>query len=169
MKRSIEALVVVPMLLVIVAMAILGLYGIARAEPVEQFGFQVSGSSPAQLALHLMLRSFDTTGAVPQTPTARELRLPAGVRLNASFLGARYQCDAGALRDALDARPTGVLFNSARLRGGRCVRRRTDASLFELPRCPALGRFSVQLRTAYPPPTLSRTTTLEVPCPAYLS
>lgn len=321
MKRSIEALVVVPMLLVIVAMAILGLCGIARAEPVQQFGFQVGGSSPARFTLHLTLQSFDTTGAVPQTPTSRELRLPAGVRLNPVFLDARYQCDVGALRDALDARPSGIPFNQrvahlgalirslarshaerdravlanartcerarigagtgvvdardaikvltdpisfgfslflsrgtvpgaiagvtalgaadphtaivhrypvvagfhaveqenfvsdptpdglyglklqiyvgplngfqlsraeidatvhaltiprgtclARGSGGRCVRRqRVDASLFQLPRCPASGPFAAQLLTAYPPPTPSLTTTLEVPCPSYLS
>ena len=322
MKRSIEALVVVPMLLVIAAMAILGLCGIARAEPVQQFGFQVGGSSPAQLTVHVTLRSFDTTGAVPQTPTARELRLPAGVSLNPLFLDARHQCDATALRDALDARPSGVPFNqrvahlgafirelarshakrdraalanartcervrigagtglidardaikvltdpipfgfslflsrgtvpgaitgvtalgaadphaaivrrypvvagvhaveqenivsdptpdgqyglklqiyvgplngfqlsvaeidatvhsltirkgacSARGSGGRCVsRQRSDASLFQLPRrCPASGRFGVQLLSAYPPPMPNLTTTLEVPCPRFIS
>jgi len=52
MKRSIEALVVVPMLVVIAAMAILGLCGIARAEPVQQFGFHVGGSSPARFTVH---------------------------------------------------------------------------------------------------------------------
>lgn len=110
MKRSIEALVVVPMLVVIVAMAILGLCGIARAEPVQQFGFQVQGSTPAQFTVHLLVRRFDTTGAVPPTPTALELRLPAGVRLDPAFLTARYRCDGRALRDALDARPSGTPF-----------------------------------------------------------
>jgi hypothetical protein len=57
----------------------------------------------------------------------------------------------------------------ARGRGGRCVRRqRADASLFELPRCPASGQFSAQLLSVYAPPTPSLATTLAVPCPRYL-
>jgi hypothetical protein len=111
MKRCIEALVVVPLLLVIVVMAVLGLYGIARAEPVQQFAFAVSGTNPADLTVRLHLRRFDTTGLVPPTPTAFELRLPAGVRINPAFLNARYRCDGRALRDALDARPSGTPFN----------------------------------------------------------
>jgi hypothetical protein len=318
MKRSIEALVVVPMLVAIVAMAVL--YGTAQAEPVQQFAFQVSGSQPDDLTVRLHLRRFDTTGAVPPTPTAFELRLPAGVRLNPAFLTARYRCDGGALRDALDAHLSGTPFDVrvahldafahelarshakrdraalvnvhacmrarlgdgsglidardaisvltdpipfrfsvflsagtipgavagltalgaadsrsavvhrypvvagvhaverenflsdpspdgvyglklaiytgpingfqlsraqvdatvhslvirrgaclARGRGGRCVRRqRADASLFMLPRCPASGRYSVQLFAAYPPPTLSATTTMELPCPRFV-
>jgi hypothetical protein len=322
MKRSIEALVVIPMLLlVIVAMAILGVCGIARAEPAQQFGFQVSGSSPAKLVVHLLVRRFDTTGAVPPTPTALELRLPRGVSLNPAFLNARYLCDGRALRDALDVRPSGtpfvqrvahlgafvrelershakrdraalanaracergrlgggtglvdardairpltdpipfsfsvflsrgtipgaiagltalgsaneraaivrkypvvagvhavedesfvsdptpdglydlkLLINTgpingfqvsraeihatthqltlrkgtclARGHGGRCIRRQpADAMLFSLPRCPASGRFSAQLFSAFPPPTPSLTTTLQVPCPSYVS
>jgi hypothetical protein len=317
MRRSIEALVVVPML---VAMAIFSVYGIAQAEPVQQFAFQVTGSDPNDVSVHLHLRRFDTTGAVPPTPTGIALRLPAGVRLNPALLTARYRCDAGALRDALDARPSWTPFNMrvahldvfarelarnhgprdraalpnvracerarigggsgvidardairvltdpipfrfsafltagtvpgaiaglaalgaadprsavvhrysvvagvhaveqenflpdpspdglyglelaidtgpingfqlsrarvdatvrslvvrdgaclARGRGGRCVRRqRADASLFTLPRCPASGRYSVQLLTAYPPPTPSATTTVEPPCPRFV-
>ncbi|HYV15390.1 MAG TPA: hypothetical protein VE972_05180 [Conexibacter sp.] len=98
------------MFVVIVAMALLGA-GIAQAEPVQQFSFQVTGSHPEDLTVRLHLRRFDTTGAVPPTPTAFELRLPAGVRLNPAFLTARYRCDGGALRSALDARPTGVPFD----------------------------------------------------------
>lgn len=319
MKRSIEALVVVPMLLVIAVMAVLGLCGIARAEPVQQFDVQLASPNPDHVTVHLHLRRFDTTGVVPLTPTALDVRFPAGVRLNPAFLTARYQCDAGALRDALDARPTGSSFNErvahlgvfarelarshakrdravlanvrvcerarlgsgtgvidardairvltdpipfdfsvflsrgtipgsvtgltaigaadprsavvhrypvvagvhaleqeslvsdpspdglygldlklytgplngfqvsrarvdatvhsltlrrgtclARGRSGRCVRRQhADASLFEVPRCPASGRFSVQLLTAYLPPTPSAATTVDVPCPRY--
>jgi hypothetical protein len=122
MKRSIDALVVIPLLLVIAAMAIIGLYGVARAEPVQQFSFQVGGASPAQLTVHLLVRRFDTTGAVPPTPIAFGLRLPAGVRLNPAFLDARYQCDGRALRDALDARPTGAPFVRRVARLGGLIR-----------------------------------------------
>ena len=59
MKRSIEALVVVPMLLAIIAMAILGLYGIARAEPAQQFPFQLTTARPGDLAVHVHLRRFN--------------------------------------------------------------------------------------------------------------
>lgn len=56
----------------------------------------------------------------------------------------------------------------ARGRGGRCVRRqRADASLFDVPRCPASGLFNVQLFAAYPPPTPAATTTQQVPCPRF--
>jgi hypothetical protein len=320
MKRSIEALVVVPMLLVIAAMAILGLCGIARAEPAQQFLFQVINPRPGDLAVRLHLRRFDTTGVVPPTPTEFSIRLPHGVGINRAFLTPRYLCDGHALRDALDARPSGVPFNErlaqldafarelarshtrrdqaqlanvracarGRLGGGtglidardaipvltdpipfgisaflsratipgavaavtvvgsaderapivrrypvvagvhavevenfvpdptpdglyglkllihtgpingfqvsiaevnatarslelrrgmclasargHCVRRqRADASLFTVPRCPASGHFNAQLFSAYPPPTPSQTTTLEVPCPRYSS
>jgi hypothetical protein len=321
MKRSIEALVIVPMLLVIAAMAILGLCGIARAEPAQQFGFQVRGATPGKLVVHVMLRAYDTTGVVPPTPTEYTLRLPHGVAFNRAFLNRRYLCDGRGLRDALDARPSGVPFTQriahldafvrelarshakrdraalanvracergrlgggtglidarealpvltdpipvgfsfflgrgtvpgaiaaltilgsaderapivrkypvvagvhavvtenfvsdptpdglfgmkmviytgpingfqvsiaevdatthalelqkgtclARGRGGRCARRqREDAALFEVPRCPTSGPFSAQLFTAYSPPTPSLTTTLEVPCPRYVS
>jgi hypothetical protein len=111
MKRSSEALVVIPMLLVIAAMAILGVCGIARAEPVQQFSFQVKSPHPDDLAVRLHIRRFDTTGGVPPTPTELALRLPRGVKLNPAFLTPRYLCDGRALRDALDARPSGAPFN----------------------------------------------------------
>lgn len=311
MKRFAEALAV------IAATSVLAWSGIARAEPVQQFTFEVAGPGPAGLTVHLHLRRFDTTGAVPPTPTAFELRLPAGVRLNPALLTPRYRCDGVALRDALDARPSRTPFNArlkrldafarelarsgakrdraalanvracararlgdgsgmvdareavgvltdpipfafsmflsagtvpgavagltaigapdprsavarrypvvagvhaveresfllvgqqrlvlalntgpingfqvsraeidatvrtltirrgtclARGRSGRCARRqRADASLFTLPSCPASGRFGVELFAAYPPPTPSQTTTVEVPCPRYVS
>ncbi|HEU4702098.1 MAG TPA: hypothetical protein VFS37_06400, partial [Conexibacter sp.] len=110
MKRSIEALVIVPMLLTIAAMAILGLCGIARAEPVQQFAFQLTSARPDEVAVRVLLRRFDTTGGVPPTPTEFAMRFPRGVELNRAFLTSRYLCDGRALRDALDARPTGASF-----------------------------------------------------------
>jgi hypothetical protein len=321
MKRSIEALVIVPMLLTIVAMAILGLCGIARAEPVQQFAFQLTSPRPDDVAVRVLLRRFDTTGAVPPTPTEFSMRFPRGVGLNRAFLTARYLCDGRALRDALDARPSGTTFPQrlahldafarelersgarrdraalpnvracargrlgggtgvidardaiaaltdpipvgfsmflsrgtlpgavagftiigaaderapivrrypvvagvhavvtenfvsdptpdgiyglklaidtgpingfqvsvaevdarahslelrrgtclARGRGNRCVRRqRVDASLFNVPRCPASGHYSAQLLTTYAPPIPTVTTTIAVPCPGYAS
>jgi hypothetical protein len=321
MKRSIDALVIVPMLLVIAVMAILGLSGIARAAPVQQFAFQVESPRVDDLVVRLHIRRFDTTGAVPPTPTEFMLRLPRGVQLNRAFLTPRFLCDGTALRDALDARPSATPFTrriahldafvrelqrsgtrrdraelpnvracargrigggsglidardaiavltdpipvrfsiflsrgahpgaiagftvigaadersaivrrypvvagvhavmtedivrdptpdglyglklaiytgpvngfhvsiaevDARARslvvrrgtclarggGGRCARRQgADASLFEVPPCPASGHYSAQLLSAYPPPTPPLTTTLEVPCPRYTS
>lgn len=110
MKRSIEALVVIPMFLVIAVMAVLGLCGIARAEPVQQFAFQVTSPRPDDVAVRMLMRRFDTTGAVPPTPTELALRLPRGVELNRAFLTSRYLCDGRALRDALDARPSATPF-----------------------------------------------------------
>jgi hypothetical protein len=112
MKRSVEALVIVPILLAIVAMAILGVCGIARAEPVQQFAFQLRSSHPDDVAVRLLLRRYDTTGAVPPTPTEFSLRLPRGVAVNRAFLTSRYLCDGRALRDALDARPSGIPFTA---------------------------------------------------------
>lgn len=321
MKRSIEALVVVEMLAVIVAMAIAGLCGIARAEPAQQFQFRVETPRPGDLTVHVKLRSFDTTGLVPPTPTEYTMRIPNGVEVNRAFLGGDYFCDGPALRDALDRHPSGTRFTQrianlkpfirelsrsgaradraalpnvracerARLgggtglidardalraldepvpvgfsmflsrgtipgaiaaftilgsaddrapivrrypvvagvhavvtenlvsdptpdglygkkiviytgpingfqvsiaevdatvrtlrirkgecvrvgRGGRCERRaRADATLFNVPRCPASGHFSAQLFAAFPPPAVSLTTTLQVPCPRYAS
>jgi len=225
MKRSIEALVVIPMLLVIAAMAILGVCGIARAEPVQQFSFQVKSPSPGDLAVRLHIRRFDTTGGVPPTPTDFALRFPRGVELNRAFLtiaafailGAadersaivrRYPVVAGVhavepenlvsdptpdglydLKLEINTGPingfqVSIAEVNARARslvlrrgtcltrgsGGRCVRRQSaDASLFELPRCPSSGHYSAQLLSAYSPPTPPLTTTLEVPCPRYVS
>jgi hypothetical protein len=109
MKRSIEALVIVPMLLAIVAMAIVGVCGIARAEPVDQLSVLVNGARPNALTVQLHLRRYDTTGGVPPLPTAFELQLP-DVRLDPAFLTARYECDGRALRDALDAHLSGTPF-----------------------------------------------------------
>lgn len=110
MKRSAEALVFLPLLLVIAAMAILGLCGIARAEPVQQFAFQVDSPRAGDVAAHMHLRRFDTTGLVPPTPTDFSIRLPRGVEANPAFLTSRYQCDGPALRDALDAHISAVPF-----------------------------------------------------------
>ncbi|HEV7772906.1 MAG TPA: hypothetical protein VGO48_06450 [Conexibacter sp.] len=110
MKRSVEALVVVPMLVVIAAMAILGLCGLARAEPAQQFLFQVKNPRPGDLGVRVHVRRFDTTGVVPATPTELSMRMPRGVGLDRAFLTPRYLCDGPALRDALDARPSGMPF-----------------------------------------------------------
>jgi hypothetical protein len=110
MKRSIEALVVMEMIAVIVAMAIVGLCGIARAEPAQQFGFEVKNPRPGDLSVRIQLREYDTTGVVAPTPTGRSIRLPAGVHLDRAFLTRRYFCDGPALRDALDAHPSGTPF-----------------------------------------------------------
>jgi hypothetical protein len=103
-------LVIVPKLLVIAVIVNLGLCGFARAEPTQQFTFQVASPRPGNLAVHVKLRRFDTNGVVPQTPTALVLRLPRGVNLNPAFLTSRYLCNGRALRDALDAHPSGMPF-----------------------------------------------------------
>jgi hypothetical protein len=111
MKRSIEALVVLEMVAVIVAMAIVGLCGIARAEPVQQFAFEVKTPRPGDVSVRIRLRAYDTTGLVPPTPTEWSLRLPTGVEVDRAFLRGRWFCNGTALRDALDRHPSGVPFN----------------------------------------------------------
>lgn len=110
MKRSIEALVILEMVAVIVGMAIAGLCGIARAEPVQQFSMQVTTPRPGDVGVDLELRFFDTTGAVFPSPTARTLRLPRGFSLDRRFFDPRWLCDGRALRAALDARPSAEPF-----------------------------------------------------------
>lgn len=110
MKRSVEALVFVPMGLVIAGMAIFGLCGIARAEPVQQFTFQVQSPRAGDLSAFMHLRRYDTTGLVPPTPTNFSMRLPHGVAFNPAFLTSRYLCDGEALRDTLDAHLSGEPF-----------------------------------------------------------
>lgn len=122
MKRSAEALVFLPLLLVIAAMAILGLCGIARAEPVQQFTFQVDSPRAGDLSAYMHLRRFDTTGVVPPTPTEFTMRLPRGVEVNRAFLTSRYLCDGPALRDALDAHISAVPFPRRLERLGAFVR-----------------------------------------------
>lgn len=110
MKRSIEALVMMEIVAVIVAMAIVGVCGIARADPVQQLGVQVTTPRPGDVGVDIELRFFDTTGAVFPSPTARTLRLPRGFSLDRRFLDPRWLCDGRALRDALDARPSATPF-----------------------------------------------------------
>jgi hypothetical protein len=110
MKRSAEALVFLPLLLAIAAMAIVGLCGVARAEPVQQFTFQVDSPRAGDLAAYMHLRRFDTTGLVPPTPTDFSIRLPRGVEVNPAFLTSRHLCDGSALRDTLDAHISAVPF-----------------------------------------------------------
>jgi len=61
MKRSIEALVVIPMVLVIAAMAILGVCGIARAEP-----FLSRGTVPGAVAAFTIIGAADEHSAIVQ-------------------------------------------------------------------------------------------------------
>jgi hypothetical protein len=122
MKRSIEALIVVEMIAVIVAMAILGLCGIARAEPAQQFSFQVKTPRPGDLSVHVRLQAYDTTGVVPPTPTEFTMRLPKGVGIGATFLRGDFFCDGVALRDALDDHPSGVTFTDRLANLGAFIR-----------------------------------------------
>jgi len=110
MKRSAEALVFLPLLLAIAVTAILGLCGVARAEPVQQFTFQVVSPRAGDLTAHMRLRRYDTTGLVPPTPTDFSIRLPRGVEVNPAFLTSHYLCDGPALRDALDRHISTVPF-----------------------------------------------------------
>jgi hypothetical protein len=146
MKRSAEALVFLPMLFVIAAMAILGLCGIARAEPVQQFTFQVRTPRAGDLSAYMHLRRFDTTGLVPPTPTEFTMRFPRGVELNRAFLTPRYLCDGPALRDALDAHISAVPFNRRLERLGAFARalersgRKRDLAVLPNVRACARGR-----------------------------
>ncbi len=82
----------------------------ALAEPAQQFSLQLRAGESGQLSFRMRMRSFDTTGAVPPSPTEMYIRFPAGARLRDEFTGARWQCDGPALRLALDTRPSRVQF-----------------------------------------------------------
>lgn len=83
-----------------------------RAQPVQQASLQLTSAKPGgPITMRLFERFFDTTGAVPPPITLFYGRLPAGLTLRREFLNARYFCNGPALRDALDARPTGAPFD----------------------------------------------------------
>jgi hypothetical protein len=99
--------------LVALMAAVLGVMGVAaaRAQPVQQVTVALKSAGPGgAVQLRIFYRFFDTTGAVPPQPTTFYARLPRGLMLRREFLNARYYCNAPALREALDLRPTGVSY-----------------------------------------------------------
>jgi hypothetical protein len=108
-----EMLVVISVLAVtVLAVGLLTVLGaaVALAEPVQQFSLQLRADRRGQVALRIKLRTFDTTGAVPPTPTSTYIRLPLGAGIRDEFRNARYWCDGPALRTALDKRPSRTQF-----------------------------------------------------------
>jgi hypothetical protein len=85
------------------ALALLASAGIAPAEPVQQFSFQLKNTTAdGRFTLIFLARTFDTTGAVPPDLLSNYMRLPAGAKLRPEFLNKRWFCDGRALRDAID-------------------------------------------------------------------
>ncbi len=85
--------------------------GAAHAQPVQQASLRLTTTRPGgPITLQIFERFFDTTGMVPPAITTFYARLPAGLTLRHEFLNARYFCNGPALRDALDAHPTGTPF-----------------------------------------------------------
>ncbi|HMJ02230.1 MAG TPA: hypothetical protein VK506_04770 [Conexibacter sp.] len=108
-----DMLVVVSVLAAtVVAVGVLVAIGpsVALAEPAQQFSLQLRSARSGQLALSIKLRTFDTTGAVPPTPTETYIRLPAGAGVRKEFRTRQYECDGPALRLALDTRPSRTQF-----------------------------------------------------------
>lgn len=112
MKNALERLVALEMVIAVVVLAIAGLSGVARAEPAQQFTLSLRSTVPdGPVTFRFRLATYDTTGAVPPARTDHYLRLPAGAALRRQFLNPSWFCDGPALRDALDAHPTGAPFN----------------------------------------------------------
>ncbi len=101
------------MLLAAVAVtAVAGICAAALAQPAQQLSFHwanvTAGSS--RVMFDFTLQTYDTTGAVPPPLTDYYVRLPRGASVRRQFLVPRYQCNGPALRDALDAHPSGIPF-----------------------------------------------------------
>lgn len=99
-------------LLVVVAVtAVAGICAAAFAQPAQQLSFRWTNANHAsQVGFHFDLQTYDTTGAVPPPLTDYYVRLPRGASVRRQFLVARYQCNGPALRNALDAHPSGIPF-----------------------------------------------------------
>jgi hypothetical protein len=108
MKRCLEARAIP--FAAIVAIAVAGFGAVAQAQPAQEFQMQVATPHPGDVRVRVTVRSFDTTGAVPLTPTELAIRLPRGFALDRPLLDARWLCDGRALRAALEAHPTGQPF-----------------------------------------------------------
>ena len=93
-----------------VTLLVLALAGLAlaapavvQAEPHSDFTFQVTNIKPGgRFTLFFHAVMFDTTGAVPPTPTANYLRLPKGATLRREFLNKRFYCNGPELRTDID-------------------------------------------------------------------
>jgi len=93
-----------------VTLLVLALAGLAltapavvQAEPVNLFNFQVTNIKPGgRFTLLFHAQTFDTTGAVPPSPTANYLRIPKGATVRREFLNRRFFCDGPKLRTDID-------------------------------------------------------------------
>lgn len=96
------------LLLAATLMAAMAFSAAARAEPVQEFGFQIKDIAPGgAYTIVFRANSFDTTGAPPPLVTENNLRLAAGVTIRPEFLKKDYQCNVEHVRDALLAREPG--------------------------------------------------------------
>ncbi len=97
---------------VVAAAGVLAVVGpaTALAEPAQQFSLQLRADRRGQVAFAIKLRSFDTTGVVPPSPTETYVRLPLGSGVRSEFRNPRFWCDGPALRLALDTRPSRTQF-----------------------------------------------------------
>ncbi len=95
------------------ALAVVGGFAVAQAEPIQQFAFQlVNIKSDGRFTLLFTSRSYDTTGGVPPALTESSIRIPAGATLRKEFRNKRYYCNGEQLREDLDNRGTGQDFAS---------------------------------------------------------
>lgn len=99
-------------LLALLPLALLASVGIAQAEPVQEFSFQLRNVKPdGRFTVVFTSRTFDTTGAIPPILRENYLRLPAGSQLSKKFLNKRYYCDGAKLLATLQENPdTSVKF-----------------------------------------------------------
>ena len=87
-------------------LAALLLTGVASADPVQEFSFQLRNVKPdGRYSLVFTSRSYDTTGGQPPQVSQNYLRLPLGVALRGAFLGKAYRCDVNVLRASLIKAP----------------------------------------------------------------
>jgi hypothetical protein len=72
--------------------------GMASAEPVQEFSFEIRDvKSGGRFTVAYTSRNYDTTGEVPTSPNQFHLRLPAGAKLRKEFLKKSVFCNTKKL------------------------------------------------------------------------
>jgi len=93
-------------LLAFAVLAVLLPIAIAQAEPVQEFSFQLKDVRPdGRFTVVFTSRTFDTTGGIPPILRQNLLRLPAGAKINKTFLRSKYYCDGAKLLATLQENP----------------------------------------------------------------
>lgn len=107
------------------AIALLAVPAVGRAEVVRDFGFQLEDfRAHGAYTVVYSERSYDTTGAAVPPLTRYSLRFPLGMSIRRELLRKRFLCDAEKLRAAKDRR----VCKHAQIGAGRAEAELLDAN-----------------------------------------